>query len=52
MKESGRKGKFNRDGVDGGLKLHSTSKIMFDMDVCNLDNKIKNCVIYIVFQRF
>ena len=45
VKESGRRGKFNRDGVDGGLKLCSPSKIMFDMDVCNLNNKIKNWVI-------
>ena len=30
-KESGSRAKFNRDGVDGGLKLRSASKITLDI---------------------
>ena len=36
---------IDRDLVDGGLKLHTPSKIMFDIDACAPDNKFKNCTI-------
>jgi len=39
-----RRVKFNRDGVDGGLKLRSPSKITLDMSACKSDSKIK-CVL-------
>jgi len=39
--EWGRQAKVNHDGVDGRLELCSPSKIMFDMDVCQCNNKIK-----------
>jgi hypothetical protein len=45
VKESGKRAKFNRDGVDGELKLRSPSKIMFDMDVCESDSEIKDSII-------
>jgi hypothetical protein len=45
MKESGRRMKFNRDGVDGGLKLHSPSKITLDISAHKSDSKIKNCIV-------
>ena len=41
-KESGRRMKFNRDGVDGGFKLRFPSKIMFDISTCKSDSKLKN----------
>jgi len=36
---------FNRDGVDGGFKLRSPSKITLDMSACISDSKIKNGII-------
>jgi len=36
---------FNHDGVDGGFKLCSPSKIMLDMSACISDSKIKNGII-------
>ena len=42
MKESGRRMKFNRDGVDGRFKLCSPSKITFDISTCKSDSKLKN----------
>jgi hypothetical protein len=50
VKESGRRAKFNRDGVDGRLKLRSPSKITFDMDVCTLDNEIKIVLFRLYFK--
>jgi hypothetical protein len=37
--------KINHDGVDGGLKLRFPSQIMFDMNACESDSQIKNCII-------
>jgi hypothetical protein len=33
------------DAVDGRLKLRFPSKIMLDIDTCQLDKKIKTCII-------
>jgi hypothetical protein len=43
--------KINRDVVDGGLKLRSPTKITFDMNAYQSDNKVKNCIILNVFER-
>ena len=46
--ERGERTKINRDvvdGGDGGLKLRSPSKIMFDIGACNSDNELKFCII-------
>jgi hypothetical protein len=45
VKEGGKRAKFNRDGVDGGLKLRSPSKITFDIDICESDSRIKDPII-------
>ena len=37
--------KINCDGVDGGLKLRSSSQIMFDINACKSDSQIKTCII-------
>ena len=38
-------GEINRDGVDGGFKLQFPSQITFDMNACESDSYIKNCII-------
>jgi hypothetical protein len=43
-KESGRKVKFNRDGVDGGLKLRSPTKITLNIGARKSDSEIKSCI--------
>jgi len=37
--------KIDRDVVDVSFKLRSPPKIMFDMNTCQVDKKIKNCII-------
>jgi hypothetical protein len=37
MKESGRRAKFNHDGIDAGFKLRSPPKIMLDISACMSD---------------
>ena len=39
-----RRVKFNRDGVDGGLKLRSPPKITLDISVRKSDSKVKSCI--------
>ena len=44
-KEGGRRVKFNHDGVDGRLKLRSSSKITLDISVYKSDSKIKEFIV-------
>ena len=42
---------INLDVVDVSFKLRSLSKMAFDMNASQVDNKIKFCIILGVFQR-
>jgi hypothetical protein len=41
---------FNRDGIDGGLKLRSPSKITLDMSACMSDSKVKRFILLKIFK--
>ena len=41
--------KINRDVVDGGLKVRSSTKIVFDMNAVQCDNIIKIWIVLKVF---
>ena len=43
------RGNINRDVVDVRFKLHSPSKITFDMAAAQFDKKIKTCITLVVF---
>jgi hypothetical protein len=48
-RNEGGRTKINCDVVDGGLKLRSPTKIMFDMNTYKSNNDNKNCIILKIF---